>query len=591
MMTWRGQNRVMRRNSSRVCAACISLLIAVALIVPSHAAAGLNASQSAALVAELDNAQVSSFDSFLASTQALPEAVDLRINALRASLRTGKPLTDDQLTNAAHLLGLYARIKYGKEALQTLTELVAIPTFEVEGLPQYENPAFQRMGRTLEDLAERFDLAFRNVDGRVYEISLGEPQGELIGLHAHADVVPVNPELWVLEDGTRLDPFAVTRIGNRLYGRGTQDDKNGIVVTLYAMRVIKEESLPLLRGFRLLVDTREETGGDAMPWYFERNPVPDYNIALDGSYPVIIAEKGYGVVMASFPAREAGGAGATIVEMTGGLATNQIPAQATIWLESSEPAALVNILNLKGAVIASTQGGNFSITASPDGKRVRVDVLGVSAHSSDPGSGINPVSRMFDFVRLLHAEELIEDNHFTDAARYASDNWGTDYLGTRLGIGWSDPFMGPMTAAQTFVSADTDRLRTAVNLRLPIGRQPDAVVAELEDKLDNWADAQQVNVSFNITASEPMYRNPDGAWVNALLDIAVGNLGIPREFGSSSGGTSIHDLPNGVQFGLALPTEKYTGHNANEFKTLDQFLLDLSIVTEMIATLGSLRDL
>ena len=96
---------------------------------------------------------------------------------------------------------------------------------------------------------------------------------------------------------------------------------------------------------------------------------------------------------------------------------------------------------------------------------------------------------------------------------------------------------------------------------------------------------------FEGRTSEPMYRNPEGAWVNALLDIAVGNLGIPREFGSSAGSTSIHDLPNGVQFGLAMPDQKYTGHNANEFKTVDQFLLDLSIVTEMIARLGGMPTL
>ncbi len=68
-----------------------------------------------------------------------------------------------------------------------------------------------------------------------------------------------------------------------------------------------------------------------------------------------------------------------------------------------------------------------------------------------------------------------------------------------------------------------------------------------------------------------MYRNPEGAWVNALLDIATQTLEMPREFGSSAGGTSIHNLPNRVQFGLAMPNRKYTGHNANEFKTVDQF--------------------
>ena len=136
--------------------------------------------------------------------------------------------------------------------------------------------------------------------------------------HAHADVVPVNPDEWVLADGTRLDPFAVTQIGERLYGRGTEDDKNGIVAALFAMRALKDSGLPLRRHFKLLIDTREETGGDAMPYYLERNPTPAYNIALDGSYPVIIAEKGYGTVMARFPARAATGEGAEVVALNGG---------------------------------------------------------------------------------------------------------------------------------------------------------------------------------------------------------------------------------------------------------------------------------
>jgi len=413
----------------------------------------------------------------------------------------------------------------------------------------------------------------------------------LIGLHAHADVVPTNPDHWVLEDGTRLDPFVLTRIGDRLYGRGSQDDKNGIVVALYAMRVIQEEQLPLLRHFRLLVDTQEESLGDAMPWYFERNPVPDYNIALDGDYPVVIAEKGWGGIMASFPVREASAEGAAVVELAGGIAFNQIPAQATAWVRTAAPAVLITTLNAKGARFAADSGGDFTVRATKDARGVRLDVLGVSAHSSEPQNGVNPVSRLFALLDVLHAEDLLEANHFTDAARYATDNWGLDYLGTRAGIAYSDSFMGPLTAAQTFVSSGDDWLRTGVNLRLPIGRQSDALVANLRDSLDNWATKRVIDVVFESWTKEPMYRNPEGAWVNALLDIAAGNLGIPREFGASASLTSIHDLPNGVQFGLAMPDQKYTGHTANEFKTVDQFLLDLSIVAEMIARLGGMPTL
>ncbi len=579
------QNPTRRRSGLRA-QACALMMSACAI-----ASADLDTTAAETISAELAGSAQTDFDGFLEAAEKLEVVQNLDVGTLRRGYRDEMSLTISQRNTLYTLLGIYARLKYGDEALQTLVELVAIPTFNVESIPQHENPEFLRFGATLGRIAGDFGLAFRNVDNRVYEISLGKPRGELIGLHAHADVVPANPDLWVLEDGTRLDPFVMTRIGDRLYGRGTQDDKNGIVVTLYAMRVIQDEQLPLLRHFRLLVDTREETGGDAMPWYFERNPMPNYNIALDGDYPVVIAEKGSGRVLASFPIRQVLTEGAAVVGMTGGLAGNQIPAQATVWIRTLAPAVVITRLNERGSRFAAERGGNFTVRATEDKRGVRLDVLGVSAHSSEPETGVNPVSRMFALLDALHSEGILEANHFTDAARYATENWGLDYFGTRAGIAFSDPFMGPLTASQTYVSSGDDLLRTEVNLRLPIGRQPDALVAELRDKLEKWATSQRIDVKFDIAAREPMYRNPEGAWVNALLDIAGGNLSLPREFGSSAGGTSIHNLPNGVQFGLSMPNEKYTGHNANEFKTVDQFLTDLSIVTEMIVRLGGIPAL
>jgi acetylornithine deacetylase/succinyl-diaminopimelate desuccinylase-like protein len=98
-------------------------------------------------------------------------------------------------------------------------------------------------------------------------------------------------------------------------------------------------------------------------------------------------------------------------------------------------------------------------------------------------------------------------------------------------------------------------------------------------------------VGFEFKAKEAMYRDPGGRWLGVLLEVASENLDLPKEFGSSNGGTSVHFLPNGIQFGLAMPNEKYTGHNANEFKTIDQFLLDLQIVTETMMRIGLMRNL
>jgi len=571
--------------------AAATLMLASLSAFTTSAHATITPQQSGLILKTFSDQKVTDFRQFLASLAKSDLARTDNLGPAIDGFLDNKTLSAEQQNDIYRLLGLYTRLKYGNAATQTLRELVAIPTVNLDDVPQYKNPEFIKIGNKIQDLAKSFDLNFRNFDNRVYEISLEGSGDEVVGIHAHADVVPVSPENWVLKDGTRLDPFKVTLIGDRMYGRGTEDDKNGIVVTLYAMKVIKEEKLPLARNFKLLVDTTEETTGDAIPYYFERNPTPNYNLALDGGYPVVIAEKGYGTVMASFARRNAEGQGAEIISLTGGLATNQIPSTSVATFVTDKPAELAASLNKAGAEYAERNGANFEVNAKVVGKDVVLTVTGVSAHSSEPESGVNPVARMLDFISSVDGQIALKHNHITDAAHYGADNWGLDYEGGKLGVGFSDEFMGPLTTSLTFVGLDDKALKLAVNLRVPKGKSPQVLQAQIAGKLDAWSKSKQVPVTFDYTIAEPMYRNPEGEWVKALLAVATENLGMEHKYGTSAGATSVHELPNGVQFGLAMPDVKYTGHNDNEFKTVEQFMLDLQIVTEMMARVGQLPKL
>ena len=571
--------------------AAATLFAASLSAITSPAFANITPDQSTAILKHFNETSVTDFRGFLGALAKGDLGKTSDVGPAISAFIDNKTLSADQQNEINRLLGIYTRVKYGKAATETLRELVEIPTFNVDGLPQYKNPEFIKIAGKIEALAKAFNLTFRNIDNRVYEISLEGSGDEVVGIHAHADVVPVTLENWVLKDGTKLDPFKVTLIGDRMYGRGTEDDKNGIVVAMYAMKVIKEEKLPLARNFKLLVDTTEETSGDAIPYYFEKNPTPQYNLALDGGYPVVIAEKGSGTVMATFPVRKGEGKGAEIIAMTGGKANNQIPSASVATLVSDAPAELAASLQQAGADYAKRNGGNFQVTAKVDGKDVKLTVTGVSAHSSEPETGVNPVARMLDLIHSLDGKVALQHNHITDAARYAADNWGLDYLGGKLGVGYADDFMGPLTTSLTFVGQDDKAFKLAVNLRAPKGKTPEALKAQIEQKLNAWDKNAKVNVSFTYSLDTPMYRNPEGEWVKALLAVATENLGMAHKFGTSAGATSVHDLPNGVQFGLARPEEKYTGHTDSEFKTVDQFLLDLQIVTEMMGRIGQLPKL
>jgi predicted dipeptidase len=566
----------------------VFLCLSLAVSVPASAA-NLTKAQSDALLQQLSTQSIQSFDDFLSQVASLnPD-----LAAITEVYQSGQAVTGaEQQAQLFRLLGIYTRVRYADEAREILKELVAIPTFLDASVAQYDNPAFHRIAARLESLALEFGLNFRNVDQRIYEITLpGAPAGntQLVALHAHADVVPANAADWVLDDGTQLDPFTLTEIDGRLYGRGAEDNKNGIVALMFAMRVIVQEQLPLQRTLRLLIDTTEETTGEAMPYYLERNPLPDFNIALDGGYPVIIAEKGYGTLLAQFPYRAAMGEGAELIHLTGGLAGNQIPGAATATLLAADPAALAARLQQLSSNYVALNGSDFAISATALADRVELRVTGVSAHSSEPWTGVNPVARLFDFIFESGLVVPIKNNHLTDAILYAVSNFGLDYTGRQLGIDFSDDFMGPLTASLTFVQVDNTGMQLITNLRVPKGRDIAELQQDILNRLNEWSALSNLPLDFQLSIAEPMFRNPEGQWIQTLLDVATENLNLPREFMSSDGATSIHDLPNGVQFGLAMPGVKYTGHTDNEFKTIEQFEMDLQIVTEMLARIGTLE--
>ena len=55
---------------------------------------------------------------------------------------------------------------------------------------------------------------------------------------------------------------------------------------------------------------------------------------------------------------------------------------------------------------------------------------------------------------------------------------------------------------------------------------------------------------------------------------------------SVGGGTQARLLPNGVNFGPAMPDEPYTGHSDHEFMTVDRLRLNLRMCTAALVELA-----
>nr|WP_315234937.1 dipeptidase [uncultured Albidiferax sp.] len=528
------------------------------------------------------------FNAFLAAAaQANPW-----LQADVAAYRAKAVLAGDALTNISRLLGLYNRLHNQTAVIASIAQMVAIPTVRDDKIPPHQNPSTIAFGTLLEAMAKDFGLQYRNVDNRIFEIKLAGRGQEEFGILTHADVVPVVADEWVLDDGTKLDPFQLTRVGGYLYGRGTIDDKGSIAAVLYAMKSVKDSGLPLDRTIRLMVETTEETGGDAMKYYRAQNPLPNYNIVLDSKYPAVVAEKGSGALKVFFPAVPADASSTAIVAMAGAAAANAVPQNATAQLRGGNLVAVAAQLEAAKAAFVqkySAQGGAFSIAISSGADSVDIKVVGVSAHGSRPEEGVNPLPRLALF--LQESGVPLARNHYARAVQYLGDLYGTGYLGEKMGLGYRDDFMGPLTFSPNLIREKDGKLEVTANVRMPRGRTPAELTVAVTAKVNAWSSAQQAPLEVSYDQGDWMARDPKGAWLATLLNIFGDTTGLEAKPVPTAGSTTAKLMPNAINFGPAMPGKKYTAHNAKEFKEVVDLDADMQMFTEMLVRIGNLPQM
>ena len=541
------------------------------------------------LVAVLPAAAQGSFTEFLA--QAARENPLLRASV--SAYAAKQPLAGDDLVNIGRLLGLYNRLHNQSAVIDATAKMVALPTFRSEKVPPHEDKSIIAFGALVEGMARDFGLQYRNVDNRIFEVKLPGTGKEEFGILTHADVVPVVADEWVLDDGTRLDPFKLTRVGGNLYGRGSIDDKGSIAAVLYAMKTVKDSGLPLSRTIRLMIETTEETGGDAMKYYRARTELPEYNIVLDSKYPAVVAEKGSGALRASFPLQSPAQAGATaITAMAGAASANAVPQTATARLQGGNTADVAARLNAAKAAFVEKykpQGGPFSIDVAQDGAAVQVKVTGASAHGSRPEEGVNPLPRLALFLK--EAGVALAPNGYTQAVRYLTDLYGTDYLGRTLGLAYADDFMGPLTMSPNLMREKDGKVDVLVNVRMPRGSTPEALTQATSARIKAWGAQAGVAVEVDHSQGNWMARDPQGAWLSTLLNTFGDTTGLEARPVPTAGSTTAKLMPNAINFGPAMPGKKYTAHNAKEFKEVVDLDADMQMFTEMLVRIGNLSQM
>ncbi|HKH47547.1 MAG TPA: Sapep family Mn(2+)-dependent dipeptidase [Thermoanaerobaculia bacterium] len=534
------------------------LLSSILLLLPTLAAAAPRCNDLQVPAAP------ASFEAFRAAVagslrQAGDEATAAQVEALAPERAV--PAKDAAL--ASCLLRRYTVARYGGRIVADLQQMVGFRTFEEEGKENWGLPEFLRQREWLQRKAEELGLAFKSYDGRVEEITLSGAPAPILAVLTHGDVQGVQGQQWA------SPPWEAKIVDGRIIGRGTEDDKGPIVASLYSLAALRDTGWPLSMTVRLLVANGEESSWAEIPYYLERAPKPDMTFGIDAAYPVVHAQKGFGVLtLRGKGADKPKKAEWWIVEMSGGSGMSIIPERGEAVLETSRypEGALTDLKRRAAEWSAAHPPARLTVTHEP-GDRFRVAAEGKGGHSSEPKSGHNALADLAAFLSTLN----LRMDARGALVSFVASTVSTETNGRSLGVATHDEGIGDLTVNLSFLREQEGVPLAEINLRVPRGISNEEIQRRVAEKAAAFR--QRTGAAIEVESklmSEPHWAPPEGKLVASLLGVWEEVTGAPGKPIAIGGGTQARLFPGGVDFGPALEMDHYRGHGTDEYLTVDE---------------------
>jgi succinyl-diaminopimelate desuccinylase len=436
---------------------------------------------------------------------------------------------------------------YKVDMLDALRRFVQIPSVYDEKTKTKEMPFGKDVNDALDYVArlgERFGFDVDRCDGYATELTIGEGD-KVIGIYAHADVVPVTGS-W------KYGPFVPTIEDEKIYGRGTSDDKGPMIAAFYAVKALKDNGL--LRGYKvkIVVGGDEERGSSCLDHYFEvlKKEGPTYGFTPDSDFPLIYGEKAildfWPTLKVTIP---------HVKSIKGGVATNAVCDKVVI--ETDDISTLVEYLK--------QHSRKYEV------KDNLVTVIGKACHGSTPELGENAalitleaLGNIYDIPSLVKLGEKLSDTS-----------------GKAFGGYYHSDLLKDTTYCVGMISYDGSNLKFSVNFRYPENVDVKKIISNFDAEFATISTAKG-------EPSHYLLYDPKSPLVQTLLKAYREETGDNSEPLTTGGGTYAKHAKNTIAFGALFPGRESTMHEPNEYMPLEDFYLSAVIYAHAIDLLGKL---
>jgi len=411
-----------------------------------------------------------------------------------------------------------------KKFLDSLMGLLSINSVAYVDADE-QHPYGKAVSQALEyvlKLGEELGMRTVNRDGKIAWVEIGEGD-EIVGILGHLDIVPIG-------EGWTHNPLGEI-CGDKLYGRGTSDDKGPTLAAMFAMKELMDAGVKLGRRVRLILGQCEEVGEwTDMQYYCENEQLPVFGFTPDAEFPAIYGEKGIMRFELTLPVAESG------LEMAeGGDAGNMVPGWAR----------------------ASAAGAQYTAE-------------GTSAHASTPEKGVNAISKLMEQLPGKFAE-------------FYNKHIGFDYNGGKMGCGFEDEASGKLTLNAGTLRTEDGLVKLVLDIRCPVTFTLEQVQGAIE------AACAPYGIAVENTAYTPsVYMDKNGKVITTMIDVyreVTGDMTEPMVIG---GGTYARAMPGIVAYGMLQPHREGTEHQKDEYVYLEDLYQAKDIYRIAIERLANL---
>lgn len=453
--------------------------------------------------------------------------------------------------------------EYTDQYLKDLNELVAIESTRDKehaavGMPFGPKP--RQALDTMLNIAKRDGFDVKDIDGYAGVVEYGQGD-ESVGVLGHLDIVP-------LGDGWTKDPLKVTLEDGYIFGRGVMDDKGPTLAAYYALKMLKDNNIPLKRKVLLIAGTDEESGMECMDYYAEHGEIPTLGFTPDANFPVIYGEKGH--IHIALHSHDK----SVIKKLEAGLRPNIVIGKAEALIDADD--AKEELLDFY------CRTHDVKAHAEKTDEGVRIVMEGVPAHASTPYYGINAGVNLLNYIGQAYDDQLAKD-YYTLLK---------DWKGTPEHIDIDGVYMGFLTMNPGIMKMDENNQDVLIDIRYPNDTTPDKVI---EGFTETCKELESDIVPKLESAGKPLFVDPDSKLVTDLMKSYqkyTGDTFTPAI--TIGGGTYAKKFDNFVAFGPEKSGEEKTTdafvggcHQRDEGIKLDSLIEAMAIYADAIASLAN----